>query len=268
MSGGLRGCGSSSPAPSNVLCLSHAHMHQYTYTILMTMFLVSINALSALTLFVRRREEHPACKNARQNDEVLAWLSVWSEVQMICMWSSWCHCHPIISCFVNIRIGLTFLVPVYSGCLGKKRVSGFPGKLKLVAFPSNLFLTNTSRRTDKTFHIIFNTIQLDLSDVSFLLLHRCTMFDLIWSSSHSIYPHTISVGPSKPPNWLAPIRAMDNSLVSALCLHSFQVSPHIHLVTLTNEMKSAIEHNKIQKKYKKSSKQQHMGKLLKKVTWW
>ena len=29
--------------------------------------------------------------------EVLAWLSVWSEVQMTCIWSSWCHCHPVIS---------------------------------------------------------------------------------------------------------------------------------------------------------------------------
>jgi len=29
--------------------------------------------------------------------EVLAWLSVWSKVQMICIWSSSCHCHPIIS---------------------------------------------------------------------------------------------------------------------------------------------------------------------------
>jgi len=28
------------------------------------------------------------------SDEVLAWLSVWSVVQMICIWSSWCHCHP------------------------------------------------------------------------------------------------------------------------------------------------------------------------------
>jgi len=25
---------------------------------------------------------------------VLAWLSVWSEVQIVCIWSSWCHCHP------------------------------------------------------------------------------------------------------------------------------------------------------------------------------
>jgi len=43
--------------------------------------------------------------------EVLAWLSVWSEVQMICIWSSWCHCHPIISCFIKIQTVLTFLVP-------------------------------------------------------------------------------------------------------------------------------------------------------------
>jgi len=29
--------------------------------------------------------------------EVRAWLSVCSKVQMICIWSSWCHCHPTIS---------------------------------------------------------------------------------------------------------------------------------------------------------------------------
>jgi len=29
-----------------------------------------------------RQEEHPACKNL--SDEVLAWLSVWSMVLMIC----------------------------------------------------------------------------------------------------------------------------------------------------------------------------------------
>jgi len=36
---------------------------------------------SAMTLLVGRQEEHPACK--KLSDEVLAWLSVWSEVQMI-----------------------------------------------------------------------------------------------------------------------------------------------------------------------------------------
>jgi len=49
------------------------------------MFLFML-AFSALTLFVWHQEEHPACK--KLSDEVLAWLSGWSNVQMICMWSS------------------------------------------------------------------------------------------------------------------------------------------------------------------------------------
>ena len=43
-------------------------------------------AFSAVTLLVERQAEHSACKQL--SDEVLAWLSVWSEVQMICIWSS------------------------------------------------------------------------------------------------------------------------------------------------------------------------------------
>jgi len=39
-----------------------------------------------LTLLAGHQEEHPACK--KLSDEVLVWLSVWSEVQMICIWSS------------------------------------------------------------------------------------------------------------------------------------------------------------------------------------
>ena len=40
-------------------------------------------AFSALTVMVGRQEEHPACK--KLSDEVLAWLPVSSEVQMICI---------------------------------------------------------------------------------------------------------------------------------------------------------------------------------------
>jgi len=29
----------------------------------------------------------------KMSDLVLVWLYVWSEMQMIHMWSSWCHCH-------------------------------------------------------------------------------------------------------------------------------------------------------------------------------
>jgi len=47
---------------------------------------------SALTLLVGRQEGHPACK--KLSGGVLAWLSVWCEVQ-ICTWLSWCHCHSL-----------------------------------------------------------------------------------------------------------------------------------------------------------------------------
>jgi len=40
-------------------------------------------AFNALTLLVGHQVEHPVCK--KFSDEVLAWLSVWSEVQMICI---------------------------------------------------------------------------------------------------------------------------------------------------------------------------------------
>jgi len=66
------------------------------------------------------REEHPVYN--KLSGEVLAWLSVWSKVQMICIRSSWCHYHPLISCFIKIQIGLTFLVPAYPGCPQKEAV--------------------------------------------------------------------------------------------------------------------------------------------------
>ena len=38
------------------------------------------------------------------------------------LWSIWCYCHPIISCFVIIQNGSAFLVPAYSRCPGKEIV--------------------------------------------------------------------------------------------------------------------------------------------------
>jgi len=43
------------------------------------------NAFSALMLLVGQQEGYPAYK---LSGEVLAWLSVCSDVQMICIWSS------------------------------------------------------------------------------------------------------------------------------------------------------------------------------------
>jgi len=37
-----------------------------------------------------------------------------------------CHCHPIISCFIKIHSGLTFLVLAYPSCPGKKGIKWCP----------------------------------------------------------------------------------------------------------------------------------------------
>jgi len=58
-------------------------------SVAMRLFAVSA-AFSALTLLVGRQEE--ACK--KLHGRVLVWLSVWSEVQIVCTWSSWCDCIP------------------------------------------------------------------------------------------------------------------------------------------------------------------------------
>jgi len=60
-------------------------------------------AFSALTLLVGRQEGHPACK--KLSGGVLAWLSVWSELQT-CIWPAQLMLLPLtVSCFTKIQIG-------------------------------------------------------------------------------------------------------------------------------------------------------------------
>ena len=85
------------------------------------------------------QEEHPSCR--KLSDAVL-WLCVWSKAQMICISSSWCHCHLIISCFIQTQIGITCLLPVYPSCPGKetvKQVSVWFGDRKDIWRVKNLF---------------------------------------------------------------------------------------------------------------------------------
>ena len=63
------------------------------------------NGFSALTLLVGRQEGHPACK--KLSDGVLAWLSVWSDVQT-CILPSWCRCHSLSLASVKSRLVLPF----------------------------------------------------------------------------------------------------------------------------------------------------------------
>jgi len=62
-----------------------------------------INAIAPCTC---NSMAHLRNKNIRQlnsTNYTMWWgtdmVTVWSEVQMICTWSSWCHCHAIISLF-------------------------------------------------------------------------------------------------------------------------------------------------------------------------
>jgi len=96
-------------------------LHQFLFSRFVNKF-KGLIAFSALTLLAGYQEKNLPPPKKKLSDEVPVWLSVWNEVQMICIWSSLRHCHPIISWFIKIHIGLTFLVPVYPGCPGKEAV--------------------------------------------------------------------------------------------------------------------------------------------------
>ena len=57
----------------------------YFVCVICVFFSLSFYAFSALTLLVGRQEGHPACK--KLSGGVLAWLSVWSEMDT-CIWPS------------------------------------------------------------------------------------------------------------------------------------------------------------------------------------
>ena len=78
-------------------------------------------AFSALTLLVGWQEGHPACK--KQSGGVLAWLSVWSEMQT-CIWPSWCHCHSLSLVSVKSWLVLPFWYRLTQVVLEKRPLNG------------------------------------------------------------------------------------------------------------------------------------------------
>ena len=87
---------------SQLDCLLQRQQHKQTrYSRLFTVQCTSTTAFSALMLLIRRQEGYPACK--KLSGGMLAWLSVWSEVQT-CTWSSWCHCHSLSLASLKSRL--------------------------------------------------------------------------------------------------------------------------------------------------------------------
>jgi len=73
---------------------------------------------SALMLLVGQQEGHPGCK--KQSGGVLAWLSVWNEVDL-----HMAQLVPLpltVSCFSKIQIGFTCLVLAHLGNPGKRAI--------------------------------------------------------------------------------------------------------------------------------------------------
>jgi len=65
---------------------------------------------SALMLFVWQQEGQMACRN---------WvMRCWRA--NVCIWSSWCHCHSIISCALKIQNGLPLWCRLTQVVLEKK----------------------------------------------------------------------------------------------------------------------------------------------------
>ena len=85
-----------------IVCVTLSGVIGVIYTICL---LGQCLCLQCFTLLVGWQEEHPVCK--KLSDGVLAWLSVWSEVQT-CIWPSWCQCHSLSLASVKSRLVLPF----------------------------------------------------------------------------------------------------------------------------------------------------------------
>ena len=91
-------------------------------------------------LLVGRQEGHPACK--KLSGGLLAWLSVWSEVQT-CIWPSWCHCHSLSLASVKSRLVLPF-------CYRLTRVGPLNGCVLFILFltiPVRQIISNLPNRS-------------------------------------------------------------------------------------------------------------------------
>jgi len=98
--------------------VSWLYAEKYTAAVTST---VNVNGLPS-ALLVGCQEGHPAHK--KLSDEVLVWSSVWSKVQMICIRSSWCHCHPSSLASLISRTVLPFWYQLTQVVLENRSLNG------------------------------------------------------------------------------------------------------------------------------------------------
>ena len=117
------------------------------YASMTTLMFLTLPAYSALTLLVGWQEGHPACK--KLSGGLLAWLSVWSEVQT-CIMAQLMPLPLTVSCLSKIQIGFTFLVPAHPGSPEKMAVKRLCVCVPAYRLRSVTDRTNGDKNTHKT----------------------------------------------------------------------------------------------------------------------
>ena len=98
----------------------------------------------------------------------VVWLSVWSEVQVVCIWSSWCHCHPIISCSSKIQNGLPFRCRLTQVVLEKRPLNGCNSSSSITTTITATTATTTATTSFKGRFSRWTWVSLPLSSCYFL----------------------------------------------------------------------------------------------------
>jgi len=121
-----------------------------------------------------------ALAHKKMSDEVLVWLSLWREVQIVCIWSSWCHRHtqtPSSLTSFKSRLVLPFWYQLTHVVLQKRPLNGcsyyvfvrfvFVNQVKVVLY------NHVSRKVVNEFHEILELILDSLMSLVPSVLWRC-----------------------------------------------------------------------------------------------
>ena len=116
------------------------------------------------------------------SDEVLAWLSLWSKVQITCIWFSWCDCRTIILLQKNPG-WFVLLVPAYPRCPGKKAVK------QMLLLLTKLHEVFKWKDTTSGFHVSRGSAEALVRSCGKLKHHDflCSQYYFYQKSSKSIY---------------------------------------------------------------------------------
>ena len=208
----------------------------------------TVCAFTALTLLVGRQEEHLAYK--KLNDEVLVWLSLWSEVQIVCIWSSWCHYHPqTLSSFASFksRLVLPFWYRLTQVVLEKRPLNGCSSSydalwLDITEALLTAFLIKFCASSDCLLTASW-TVPLQVIQVTHWRLLNWTL--LQWTMKYSAGTHTHHIyAPHKTLSGRFPalsslslslsLSPSLSSLFSELCVHWGQISLHWSLTLFSH----------------------------------